>query len=134
MPHVTIEAEWDCDRLIQKAQTGVERFGRSVLKTDQSWRRRDGQAVLVEGVVVEFSRPLHPVAVIAPHEKGVIVRLWSLLAVERTVPVQRWMAGVADWAATALAGRVVATNLHPEAVAGYAWEELSGPGRLPDDG
>jgi hypothetical protein len=126
MPHVTIDAAWDLDRLFAQPATGVERWGRSVLKTDQSWRRADGEAILIEGVVVEFSRPLHPVAVIAPHEKGVIVRLWSLVAVERTVAVQRWLAGVAEWARVALEGRVVATNLHPEAVTGYAWAERSG--------
>lgn len=123
MPHVTIATSETVETLMDRPLPGVERWGRAVLKMEQLWRRGDGEAVLVEGVVVEFSRPLHPVARIAPHERGLIVRLWPLVPVERTEAVQRWLAGVAEWARSASGGEVRSANLAPAAVAGYPWSD-----------
>ena len=119
MPHVVFEGSVDLERVAEGLRVGVHRWGRAVLKTDQIWRRRDGLAILVEGVVVEFSRPQHPVVQIAPHHEGTIVRLWSLAPVERTPAVQRWVAVVAADLQRLGAGAVFTTNIPPD-----LWQDL----------
>jgi hypothetical protein len=94
----------------------VYRWGRAVLKTEDCWLRADDGAVLVEGVVVEHSRPLHPVAIISPREGSTTVRLWPTAPVERTRPVQRWLAMVAVELIQLGLPRIVATNLAEEVV------------------
>ncbi|MFV2071043.1 MAG: hypothetical protein ACC742_00120 [Thermoanaerobaculales bacterium] len=119
MPHMVFEECVDLERVADGLPAGVHRWGRAVLKTDQVWRRRDGQAVLVEGVVVEFARPQHPVIQIAPHHEGTIVRLWSLVPVERTPAVQRWVAMVAADLQRLGAGALLNTNIPRD-----LWQDL----------
>jgi len=119
MPHVVFNGSVDLERAAEGLSVGVHRWGRAVLKTDQIWRRRDGLAILVEGVVVEFSRPQHPVVQIAPHHEGTIVRLWTLAPVERTPAVQRWVAVVAADLQRLGAGTLLNTNIPPD-----LWQDL----------
>ena len=59
MPHVILEGTVDLDLVASGLTSEVQRWGTAVLKTEAVWRRVDGHAVLVEGVVVDHSRPLH---------------------------------------------------------------------------
>ncbi len=111
MPHVILEGELDLERLAGQIETGIVRWGRAVLKTSAVWLRRDGDAVLIEGVVIEFSRPLLPVAIVTHHHGDTAVRLWAPVPVERTRAVQRWLALVGVQARNAGAGALKSTNL-----------------------
>jgi hypothetical protein len=97
----------------------VHRWGRAVIKTEGSWRRCGAEALLVEGVVVEFARPLHPVALVAPHDGGTIVRLWPVAPVERTHAVQRWLGLLAAALQRQGAGPLTLTNIPVE-----LWQDL----------
>lgn len=114
MPHIVLAGPPDIDSLAAGLEATVHRWGRSVLKTTAWWRRQDGAALLVEGVVVEHSRPLHPVALVAPHHADTIIRLWPAVTVERTAAVQRWLALIAAGLRRGGAGSLVRTNLPPE--------------------
>lgn len=95
MPHLILKGSDDLSRMAGVFDDTVYRWGRAVLKVEECWIRSDGAGLLVEGVVVEFSRPLHPVALVALHHGDVIVRLWARADVERTDAVQRWLGIVA---------------------------------------
>ena len=114
MPHLVLAGGVDLERALGGHEAEVRRWGRAVLKRDQVWFRADGAAALVEGVVVEHSRPLHPVALIAPHHGDTIVRLWKVAPVERTPAVQRWLALMAADLRKQGAGPLLATNLAGE--------------------
>ena len=119
MPHLILDGWIDPREAASRLPRAVHRAGRAVLKTEECWLRADGAALLVEGVVVEFSRPLHPVALIAPHHDDTIVRLWSSVAVERTGPVQRWLCVLASELQKLGAGTVKVTN-----ISGELWSDL----------
>lgn len=116
MPHVVLSGDVDMARLAAELPRNLHRFKAAVLKTEEVWQRADAGAVLVEGVVVEHTRPLHPVAVIAKHHGDTSVRLWRLAPVERTPAIQRWLAHVARDVQMLGGGPVRATNLAPELV------------------
>lgn len=124
MPHVTLGGVIDSRVIAEGLPRSVYRWGRAVMKTEDCWLRADQRAVLVEGVVVEHSRPQHPVAIIAARDGSTTVRLWPTAPVERTRPVQRWLAlvavelrhlGLAGPEATNLADEVVTDLFAPEA-------------------
>ena len=119
MPHLLMDGGLRLEGVAHSLGGEVRRWGRAVLKTEGCWLRGDHEALLVQGVVVEFSRPLHPVAVVAAHHGDTVLRLWSLVPVERTEAVQRWLCHlVADLQGLG-AGSVKATNI-PEKL----WSEL----------
>lgn len=118
MPHLVLAGGIDLAAI--SLEPAVHRWGRAVMKTEGSWRRVGGEALLVEGVVVEFSRPLHPVALLAPHDGDTIVRLWPTVGVERTRPVQRWLCLLAVELQRRGAGPVRVTNIPPE-----LWRDLN---------
>ena len=111
MPHLVLAGKVEIARCVDQLSTTVHRWGRAVLKTEDRWQRADGGGMLVEGVVVEFSRPLHPVALVVHHHDDTIVRLWSRVTVERTGPVQRWLCLVASEVQLLGAGPVKTTNI-----------------------
>jgi hypothetical protein len=117
MPHLVLSGTVSSDRLVTGLQPQVRRWRHVVLKTEDCWRHASRDAVLVEGVVVEHSRPLHPVAVVAEHADGVMIRLWSRVAVERTPAVQRWLAVVAADVQALGGGAVKTTNIPEELLA-----------------
>ena len=119
MPHVILEGKVDLERLASCFTSEVERWGTAVLKTEAVWRRVDGLAVLVEGVVVENSRALHPVAVISEGKDSTSVRLWRLAPIERTPAVQRWVASIAAEICRHGAGGLKTTNIAAE-----LWRDL----------
>jgi hypothetical protein len=111
MPHVIVDGKVDLDLIASILTPDAQRWGSAVLKTEAVWRRVDGHAVLVEGVVVEHSRPLHPVAVISEGQGSMSVRLWRLTPVERTPAVQRWLASIAAELCRHGAGPLKTTNI-----------------------
>lgn len=117
MPHLVFSGLLDFGAVSLEPE--VHRWGRAVLKTDACWLRADEAAMLVEGVVVEFSRPLHPVAVAAHHREETTLRLWKTASVERTRPVQRWLCLVAVELQRYGAGPVRVTNIPSE-----LWQDL----------
>ena len=111
MPHVVLQGAVDLRELSRSLSREVRRWGPAVLKTEEVWCRSDGSALLIEGVVVEHSRPLHPVAVISLQHGDTSIRLWRLGVVERTPAVQRWLACLAAELQVLGAGEVRKTNL-----------------------
>ena len=111
MPHLVLSGEVKLEDIASKIGSEVHRWGPAVLKTEATWCRADGQAVLVEGVVVEHSRPLHPVAVISNTHGDTSIRLWRLAPVERTPAVQRWLATIASELRHLGGGRLKTTNI-----------------------
>ncbi len=118
MPHLVLRGAVDLDRVASELDPGVVRWGRAVIKTGDRWRRSDGGAALVEGVVVELARPLHPVALIAPRDGDTVVRLWPVVEVERTPAVRRWLAILAACLRDLGGGAVRTTNLGAEILDG----------------
>jgi len=116
MPHLVLRDEVDFDLVLERMSKDAVKWGAAVLKTTELWRRADGRAILIEGVVIEHSRPLHPVALISLSHGDTSVRLWRLAAVERTPAVQRWLAVVARDLQQLGAGAVRATNIAPALV------------------
>ena len=111
MPHVILTGTLDFGVIASNLDGEAQRWRAAVLKNEASWRRSDGLAVLVEGVVIEHSRPLHPVAVITQGHGDTNVRLWRLAPVERTPAVQRWLASIAGELQRLGAGRMKTTNI-----------------------
>jgi hypothetical protein len=111
MPHIVLRGRLAVAHVVANLQPSVERWGRAVLKTEGCWVNKDASELLVEGVVVELSRPLHPVALVAPRDNDTVVRLWRLAPVERTRAVQRWLVALAVELQRHGAGPVVVTNI-----------------------
>jgi hypothetical protein len=118
VPHLILAGETELARRAGGLGAEAHRWGRAVVKIEDCWVRADGSALLVEGVVVEFSRPLHPVALVAPHHGRTIVRLWARSAVERTEAVQRWLGLVAEGLCRSGGLALESTNIADEVLAG----------------
>jgi hypothetical protein len=118
MPHLVLEGRADLGAFVSRFTPEVQRWGRAVLKLSECWSRSDGDAVLVEGVVVELARPLHPVVHVACHQGSTRVRLWPAVEVERTPAVQRLLALVAAALQECGCSEVTTTNLKPELLEG----------------
>lgn len=114
MPHAIVEGAVALEEVVQMLDREARRWGPAVLKTEAAWLRSDGLAVLVEGVVVEHSRPVHPVAVITRTGDDTSVRLWRLTPVERTPAVQRWLASIVGEVARCGARSIKSTNIAAE--------------------
>lgn len=111
MPHIILSGAVDFKVVASSLSNEAQRWRAAVLKIEASWRRSDDLAILVEGVVIEHSRPLHPVAVITQSHGDMSVRLWRLAPVERTPAVQRWLASIAGELRRLGAGPIKTTNI-----------------------
>jgi len=118
MPHLILEGPIDLPSVAGQIDTEARRWGRAVLKTEGWWTRSDAGALLFEGVIVEFSRALHPLALVAPHHGDTGVRLWPYLDIERTHAVQRWLALIAGDLQKSGAGVLKKTNIPDEILDG----------------
>jgi hypothetical protein len=118
MPHLVLAGELDWSAAAAGFGSRLERWGRAVLKTEELWVRQDRAGLLVAGVVVEFSRPLHPVAAVLPRGDDTVVRLWSRAPVERTRAVQRWLANVAAEVQRCGGGGLLTTNIPADLLEG----------------
>lgn len=122
MPHLVLRGSVDIPRVASELDLGVVRWGRAVIKTGDAWRRSDDEALLVEGVVVELGRPLHPVAMVASRDRDTVIRLWPVIEVERTLAVQRWLAALGAGLQRLGAGPVHTTNISAEILDGLDLE------------
>ncbi len=111
MPHLLLDGSPDLSKL--RFPSEVRREGRIVMKVEHSWLRADGRAVLVEGVVVEYSRALHPVAVLTVRKNRLHLQLWPPVPVERNEGVQRWLLMLAEMLQDAGAGPLLNSNISP---------------------
>ena len=111
MPHIVLSGAVDFKVVASSLSNEAQRWRAAILKIEASWRRSDDLAILVEGVVIEHSRPLHPVAVITESNGDMSVRLWRLAPVERTPAVQRWLASIAGELRRLGAGPIKTTNI-----------------------
>jgi hypothetical protein len=118
MPHLVLAGGFDAAQLEKGVEPGVHRWGRAILKIEDTWVRRGAGALLVEGLVVELSRPLHPVGLLELRGEDSILRLWSRVPAERTPAVQRWLAIVAVELQRLGMGKILTTNISPEALTG----------------
>jgi len=118
MPHVILEGPVDISAILPIIGTEARRWGRAVLKTDNVWLRSDHRGLMLEGVIVEFSRALHPLALVAPHHGDTGVRLWPHLEIERTHAVQRWLALIAADLQQGGAGILKRTNIPDDVLEG----------------
>lgn len=114
MPHLILAGEMDLRRVGGDLQAEVHRWGTAVLKIEGLWWRTDQRALLVEGVVVEHSRAVHPVALVATARGNTSVRLWQRAPVERTPAVQRWLAIIARELQVLGGGGLLTTNIGEE--------------------
>lgn len=114
MPHLILDGEMDLRCLGHDLEGDVHRWRTAVLKVEGLWWRADRRALLVEGVVVEHSRAVHPVALVAATRGNTSVRLWQHAPVERTPAVQRWLALIAREVQRSGGGRLLTTNLGEE--------------------
>lgn len=121
MPHLVLAGVEGCGR-VAELDLEVVRWGRAVIKTGDVWRRTDGEAWLVDGVVVELGRPLHPVAMVAGRDGDTVVRLWPVVEVERTAAVQRWLAVIARRLQELGCGPVQTTNISDDVLDGLDLE------------
>jgi hypothetical protein len=117
MPHIILKGEMDLRRVVNELPRQAHRWGTAVLKIEEVWARQDFCAVLVEGVVVEHSRAVHPVAIVATGRGTTSVRLWPRAPVERTPAVQRWLAVIAAGLSELGGGAVDTTNVAVEILA-----------------
>ena len=111
MPHVIRRGRVDLAVVWRAIPRGPWRWGGVVARVEGSYLAVSGDALLVAGVVIEFGRPLHPVALVTVREDGTAVHLWPAATVERTEAVKRFLAQVARELVAFGAGDVVATNL-----------------------
>lgn len=118
MPHLVMRDSIDVPHVARAFDLEVVRWGRAVFKTGDVWSRADGEAMLIDGVVVELVRPLHPVAMVSIRDGDTVVRLWPVVEVERTPAVQRWLAAITARLQQIGGGPVHTTNIGPEVLEG----------------
>ncbi len=118
MPHLILEGTTDFPSAATQIDTQPRRWGRAVLKTEGWWIRSDDGALLVEGVIVEFSRALHPLVLVTGHHGDTSVRLWPYLEVERTKALQRWLALIAADMQRGGGGALKKTNISDDILEG----------------
>lgn len=119
MPHVMLAGHTDIASVGEELPRAVRRWHTAVLKIEGTWLRSDGMALLVEAVVVEHSRPLHPVVMVAHSHGDTVVRLWPRAPAERTLAVQRLLVEVAAELQKRGAGPLRKTN-----IAVPLWQDL----------
>jgi hypothetical protein len=122
MPHLVLRGKVDVDRVARELEPGVVKWRRAVLKIGDRWCRVDREALLIDGVVVELGRPLHPVAMVAFRDADTVLRLWPVVEVERTQAVQRWLAVIACGLQRLGAGLVRTSNISAELLGGLDLE------------
>ncbi len=112
MPHVIRAGTADLTAAWRDLPRGPWRWGTAVARVEGCYLGAGAVSLLVAGVVVEFGRPIHPIVVVTTGVGGTTAaHLWSVVAVERTDGVKRFLAQVARELAGFGAGEVVTTNI-----------------------
>lgn len=86
-------------------------MGSAVARIEGRFLSSSRRELLLQAVVVEFGRPLHPVLLVSLRHDGTAVHLWDVVRVERTQAVKGLVALVARELARFGAGEVRSTNL-----------------------
>jgi len=113
MPHVVRAGRADLEAAWRGLPSGPWRWGRMVARIEGRYLAADAVALLLQGVVVEFSRPLHPVVLVTHRRDATAVHLWPTAPVERTDGVKRLVWQVAQELTAFGAGEISSTNLEP---------------------
>ena len=111
MPHVIRSGPADLDAAWRGLPHGPWRWGTAVARVEGCYLGRDAATLLVAGVVIEYGRPLHPIALVSRGADTTSVHLWPAVPVERTDAVKRFLAQVARELQAFGAGDVVTTNI-----------------------
>jgi len=111
MPHVVRTGLADLEAAWRGLPAGPWRWGSAVGRVEGCYLGVGRECLLVSGVVVEWGRALHPVALVTHRGGKTAVHLWPAAAVERTDAVKRFLVEVARGLSAFGAGEVVATNL-----------------------
>jgi hypothetical protein len=111
MPHVVRRGRADLDAAWKGLPAGPWRWGRAVARVEGRYLAAEGNVLLVQGVVVEYGRPVHPVVMVTHRGEETAVHFWPVVRVERTEAVKRLLVQVAAELEAFGAGEVVATNL-----------------------
>lgn len=111
MPHVIRRGRADLQAAWRELPRGPWRWGGVVARVEGSYLAVSGDALLLAGVVIEFGRSLHPVALVTLRAGETAVHLWPAATVERTEAVKRFLAQVARELVAFGAGEVQTTNL-----------------------
>jgi hypothetical protein len=111
MPHVIRAGAVDLVAAWKGLPTGPWRFGNAISRVEGCFLGRDGNSLLIAGVVIEFGRPVHPHVLVSLRDGNTAVRLWAPVPVERTEPVKRFVIQVATELEAYGAGPIVTTNL-----------------------
>lgn len=114
MPHVILSGQADLVSAWQEFPEGPFRFGNAVARIEGRFLSAARRELLLEAVVVEFGRPLHPVLLVSLRQEGTAVHLWDVVRVERTEAVKALIALVAKELSRFGAGEVRSTNLKAE--------------------
>lgn len=119
MPHVILSGQADLARAWHEFPPGPFRLGNAVARVEGRFLSSSQRELLLEAVVVEFGRPLHPVVLVSLRQEGTAVHLWDVVRVERTEAVKALVALVARELSRFGAGKVRSTNLKPELLAAF---------------
>ena len=111
MPHIIRAGRVDLSEAWKGLATGPWRWGNAVARIEGCFLARGGRALLVSGVAVEYGRPLHVVVIVTHHEGTTAFHLWSVVAVERTDSVKRFLAQVSRESVAFGCGEVISTNI-----------------------
>ncbi|BCW92671.1 MAG: hypothetical protein ACOY7U_09635 [Acidobacteriota bacterium] len=125
MPHVILSGQADLARAWQEFPEGPFRFGNAVARIEGRFLSASRRELLLEAVVVEFGRPLHPVILVSLRQEGTGVHLWDVVRVERTEAVKALIALVGRELARFGAGEVRSTNLKPELLSALGVGQIS---------
>uniref|UniRef100_A0A7C2NJA5 Uncharacterized protein n=1 Tax=Thermoanaerobaculum aquaticum TaxID=1312852 RepID=A0A7C2NJA5_9BACT len=125
MPHVILSGQADLARAWQEFPEGPFRFGNAVARIEGRFLSASRRELLLEAVVVEFGRPLHPVILVSLRQEGTGVHLWDVVRVERTEAVKALIAMVSRELARFGAGEVRSTNLKPELLSALGVGQIS---------
>ncbi len=129
MPHVILSGKADLAKAWQEFPQGPFRLGNAVARVEGRFLSSSRRELLLEAVVVEFGRPLHPVILVSHRQEGTAVHLWDVVRVERTEAVKAFVALVARELVPFGAGQVRTTNLKPEVLSGISAAGAVGEGR-----
>ncbi|MGC8915702.1 MAG: hypothetical protein ACP5NF_01830 [Thermoanaerobaculum sp.] len=125
MPHVILSGFADLAKAWQEFPSGPFRLGNAVARIEGRFMSSSQRELLLEAVVVEFGRPLHPVVLVSYRQEGTAVHLWDVVRVERTEAVKALVALVARELLAFGAGGLVTTNLKPELLGSLAGGAVS---------
>lgn len=117
MPHVILSGQADLVKAWREFPEGPFRLANAVTRVEGRFLSSSQRELLLEAVVVEFGRPLHPVVLVSLRPEGTAVHLWDVVRVERTEAVKAFVALVARELSRFGAGEVRTSNLKPELLA-----------------